>query len=619
MAKSDDRPTLSEMRDWRDQLNGEWSGSSYPESGSLDEQQDQEERLYFQRFDVESPQGKMTVRTGSAPADCDAAIDTLVPLDILVRVRPARAQDKYRKQADKLVRLGRALLFSWRRKHDVLRDLVSDMVIRRVGVGRVLVDDRMWPPAPAGLPEEERDDWEVANRRRCPVVFERRNPRYVRWRDNNGDLLAVVEHYQATAMETRLAYGQYDAAAKVLRGREPNDKVLVSDVWVGAYRCVMIEDEPIFPGSGKYKGVLPHGYLEIPYVMSGFRELPFEEPDRRYRGLLSNAAGLYPIESQVLTMHIWMLAWNAWRSYKTWTADGRDIEIVPGSTIPLDPRKGEYLDLLEGQPVPPELLQTAGVMDSYIQRNSTAQGPRSTEGTRSGQQVWAIQAMRQAKIESARQALVMLINRSLELGAMHVETVLKEPLTLPVPGRDREGEDYGEVRVTPKDINGYWSGYDVSFTKRLDPAVLEQAKALSALSQNNWMPMRVSWEMSGLTDVPQEWADELVIQTVDRHPAVLEATVLERIKNWYGGDSAEYKALAAKILQPGPPGRGMPAAMPGAPGVPSGGSMQPPAMKDLGGVGADMAGGMQPKSSARPTGRNLGPRRPPGVSGPSGF
>jgi hypothetical protein len=71
---------------------------------------DDEEDLYFQNFDVESPGGRLAVKTGSAPADADAAIDSLVPPDISVRVRPARARQKYRNQADKLTRFGKAML-----------------------------------------------------------------------------------------------------------------------------------------------------------------------------------------------------------------------------------------------------------------------------------------------------------------------------------------------------------------------------------------------------------------------------------------------------------------------------------------------------------------------------
>src|SRR5262245_64587290 len=115
--------------------------------------------------------------------------------------------------------------------------------------------------------------------------------------------------------------------------------------------------------------------------------------------------------------------------------------------------------MLEGQPVPEELLSTASVVDQYIQRNGVAQGPRSAEGTRSAQQLWAIQSMRTLKIESAKDSLVRAVSRALELAAMQLDVCLQDRLTLPVPGKDRNGEDLREMTIRPEDIDGYGDGW----------------------------------------------------------------------------------------------------------------------------------------------------------------
>jgi hypothetical protein len=566
----DDMPTFEEVRYWRDHLVSEW--------GNLDEAMEDEEDLYFQTFDVESPGGRLAVKTGSAPADADAAIDSLVPPDISVRVRPARARQKYRNQADKLTRFGKALLHAWRKQKDVLRQIPTDMVIRRVGVARIMVDRSLWPHKPEGLEargpapvQEEGEDeeefaerleawaeadpeeiWEVRHRRKNPIVFQRRDPRVVRWRESDdGELLVVVEHYQTSKTEAMHAFGRYAETAYILRGKLPDELVWVDDVWIGRYRCLILDEQPLFEvgGSGPFKGVAEHGYPEMPYVIVPFRELTFEDMERRYRGMLTNASGLYPIESNVLTMQVWMLAINAWRTYLGWTKDGRQLEIRPGQYIPIDQRIGEYLTMLEGKPVPDELLQTTSVVDQYIQRNGVAQGPRSAEGTRSAQQLWAIQSMRTLKIESGKDALVRAITRALELAAMELEVCLQDRLTLPVPGKDRNGEDLGEVTIRPEDVDGYWDGWEVSLGRRLDPAILEQWKALQALQANKWLPHRQSIELSGATDNPQEWLDELVREAVDSLPFVIEQVGLERIKNWFGEDSERFIALSQKLLE----------------------------------------------------------------------
>jgi hypothetical protein len=623
-----DKPTYEEVRYWRDHLVSEW--------GELDEAMENEEDLYFQTFDVESPGGRLAVKTGSAPADADAAIDSLVPPDISVRVRPARGRQKYRNQADKLTRFGKGLLYAWRKQKDVLRQIPTDMVIRRVGVFRIMVDRTLWPNKPEGLelhgprPEPIDDEtegeyaqrleeweaadpeeiWEVKHRRKVPIVFQRRDPRVVRWREaEDGELLVVVEHYQTSKTEAMHAFERYAETTHALRGILPDELVWVDDVWIGRYRCLILNDSPLFDvgGTGPYMGVAEHGYPEMPYVIAPFRELTFEDMERRYRGMLTNAQGLYPIESNVLTMQVWMLAINAWRTYLGWTKDGRQLEIRPGQYIPIDERIGEYLKMLEGQPVPDELLQTTSVIDQYIQRNGVAQGPRSTEGTRSAQQLWAIQSMRTLKIESAKDSLVRAITRALELAAMELEVCLQDRLTLPVPGKDRNGEDLGEVTIRPEDVDGYWDGWEVSLGRRLDPAILEQWKALQALQANKWIPHRTSIELSGATDNPQEWLDELVREAVDSLPFVIEQVGLERVKNWFGEDSERFVALSQKLLEQGGPQQPNPMRPGGGTQTHPSGAKPPPS------AGEAMSKGTQPTGRPRSSGRPGG--QPPGQRG----
>src|ERR1700737_3313446 len=92
-----EKPIEFEFRAWADQLHSEFS--------DLHQEQQGEEDIYFQRFEVyvptaTGPSPSKPVKTGSAPADADAAMDSLVPSKILINVRPARGKQKYRDQAD---------------------------------------------------------------------------------------------------------------------------------------------------------------------------------------------------------------------------------------------------------------------------------------------------------------------------------------------------------------------------------------------------------------------------------------------------------------------------------------------------------------------------------------
>jgi hypothetical protein len=551
--KLEEAPTLEEMKAFRDELHSEWTQGEGNEDG-LDGQQDEEERLYFQDFPVYAPENKWVVKTGSAPADCDSAVDTLVPLEISVKVRPARNTEKCKKQAERQVRFAKGIINSWREGEDKLRAVATDMVMRRVGVARILYDKSLWPDPPKGLSGEDLDYWEAVHRSKIPIVMEVRNPRYTRWRESGdrGELLGVVETYKTTVLEARRRFESFPAARTILRTLKPNDTVIVDDIWYLKWRSVLIDDKPIFPfGTGKRKGVVPHLYPEIPYALAPFRKLTFENPGRRYRGPLSNSRNLYVNECQALTMQVWMMALNAWRTMVGWTKDGRPISVVPGTYVQIDQRIGEYLEQLKGEPVPDVIAQTASIFDGFIQRNGTSQGPRSVQGTRSAEQVWAIQSQRLVKLESAKQSLVTFIDRCLRLSAMIAQHMHKDKLTLPVPGKDQEGNDYGEVTIDPqRDIDGYWDAFEVTTGKRIDPAVLSQMQALSQLAMGGWMPYVDSVEMSGATDTPQEWEDKLLLQKVNNLPMMAEVAALKLAERWFeeGRDSQEYQMLLQRVM-----------------------------------------------------------------------
>lgn len=527
--------TLEDFRYWRDSLSSEWLSSVDGDEDSLDDQQAAEERLYFQHFTILSPEGKLAVKTGSAPSDADAAIDSLTPTDIQVRVRPARNRENHKKRAELVAKFGRGVVAEWRKQKDLARLVAGNMAIRRVGVMRVLFDARRWPPMPKKrMSKEAKEEFEWKKRKKFPVILESRNPRYTRWRQlDDGSIVAVVETYKTTVGEARIAYSAYDKIWSILAGRSPNDALIVADVWIGTERAIFIDDQTVLDGDG----IETHGYRRPPYIIIPFRELPFDEPSRRYRGMLSNAAGLYEIESQVLTMHVWQLAWNSWRTWKGHLRQGRNLSIIPGEFVDIDPLIGEYIEMLEGEPVPPELLQTANIISLYIQRNGIAQGPSTQEGARSAQQVWAVQSIRQQKVEPGKQDLQRGFEQALTMAAeIVIDRLPGQKITLPVPGKDEAGDPIGEIVITSADLDGYEESFTVTFGRRLDPALLEQAKAMMTLWSNKWMPYQTSVELGGLTDSPDEWKDMLLLEAVDNLDFMKEIAGHEQLSQYYGAD-----------------------------------------------------------------------------------
>lgn len=621
--------TLQQCKDWAAQLDGLWGSGTE----SFDRALTRDEELYFQQFGVQVPEGAPGVKTGSAPADADAAVDSLVPYDVQINVRPARAKKRYATQADLLTRVGHGLLHDWRTPVDILGLIAFDMVVRHVGVARVLFDQALFEPTPDDSllafdvdedePDEDgdtardraREDWQVRYRYYNPIICERRNPRYTKWRrTERGLLLCVTETYQITVAEAEATYvadGMRERIRFITAGRQKYESVNVQDIWVGPDRCILVNDQPIF-GAGD-DGVQPHGYPEIPYVIMPFRETAFESPSDRYRGIFSNSGGLYQAESQVMSMHMSQLAWNSWLTFYGFLGEGKpDVVIKPGEFLEVDQRKGHYIKRLEGPVVPPELAQTVGLLESMLQRNSVAGGSSASQGTRSAEQVWALQSQRQLKLEPGKGSLRQGVADMLRLSMMIIERFLTEPLTLPLPGKDRDGNPRGEVTVKPTDIQGYYNGFEVQFGRRLDPAMIEQAKALQVFATNNWMPLHESWRLSGLTDNPQEWEDLLLMQNIDRLPWVIELAALTMTKAYYGADSPEYMRLIERIEQGDAGGGGD--QQQGAPGVPSPGGLEPPSGRPKASEMSGGGGNVQMGHEA-PGGRLVGARTPPGVNG----
>lgn len=544
------RPSFQELLQWRDELNSNWeSGTS--NTDSLDDQQEADEALYFQNYSVTAIDGDpYAAQTGSAPEDVDATVDSLVPSRILIKVVPPGGDKKAKDKADRLRRGGQAVLEAWRRPKDIIREIVVDMVHRRYAVARVMFDERLWRDDPSKLTKKQKQEdvaeWKKKHFDELPIVLDRRPARFTRWREHRGKMVLVVEDYWTTVLEAKQQFWQFPQAQRILLQKDPFDNVRVSDVWYEDWRALFLDDRPIFESDD---GVLEHGYDEIPYVTAAFRELAtYDEPGKRFRGPTSNVAGLYPAESRVLSMQLTMLAFNAWRTHVGHTVDGREIRIIPGHYIDIDKNRGEYLELLRGDPVPDELLRTESVIDQLIQRNSSSASGRGSDNARSAQQLYAAQALRGLKTEPARDALALLIEKALKLVMMEIETIVGEPITLPYPVKSKDS-DFGLVTIGPNNIGGYWGGFRVSFGKRLDPASLEQAKVLQNWSKDKW----ISWETSHeLAEVLEDIAHEeetMVLEAVDRLPFMIETAAADQVENYYGETSWQYSTIRTQIEQ----------------------------------------------------------------------
>jgi hypothetical protein len=242
--------------------------------------------------------------------------------------------------------------------------------------------------------------------------------------------------------------------------------------------------------------------------------------------------------------------------------------MIPGTVVPIAKHRGEYLEAPNGPSTPPEVLQTAGMFSQLIQRNSVS----GTGGeTRSAEQVWALQGVRQAKLTAAGGSLAALWWEAMVLATWIVDEMFGEPLILPIPGKNREGIFLGEVRITPEIIDGYYEGFEVAFGRRLDPALLEQWKTLSMLAGNSFLPLDQAWLMGGVTDTPREFERGSCARRWSGSHGWSRSARRTGRREYFEPDSWQVRAIDNKLEE----SQGTGNQQKGSPGVPQGGQMEP--------------------------------------------
>jgi hypothetical protein len=137
---------------------------------------------------------------------------------------------------------------------------------------------------------------------------------------------------------------------------------------------------------------------------------------------------------------------------------------------------------------------------------------------------------------------------------------------------------------------------------------------------NQQMPRRVAWAMSGLTDNPQEWEDELIQQAGEMDPFILQLKLLEDLQEFYGEDTWQYQTAKRRVQESQAPPN--PNGVSGQNGGAGGGTAVTGMSGDGTGPGQMQGPGALPRVTPQQTGAAMRPppagrRRPPGsaVSG----
>lgn len=570
--------------------------------------------LYFQQFNLEVPEGHTVVRLGTAPGDVDQALETAAPGETIgVEVRPVKDTQDWHERADRREKWIRALIDRWRKPDDFIRQLLWGILVQRKRWLQV-----SYQPAPDEDPptpyrnedwpsfDERTQEWKSRRDSWVPLNIEIKPLGCVFGREtSNSQLLYCFEQYERTIADLTYWYppDKFPAVARIIKNRSFNEYVTFTAYWSKDWRAAYVDLQPILPSaSGTSKdsrGVVRNEYGFIPFIPVFFRKLPVAEPERQYRGFLSNAVDDYISESLLASQYMTIIARAAWPVVLTRFLDQRKFNQRPGWQFPLRP--GEAVEAFNGQAPVPEVGQAWDRIRAAIRQNALgASAGNMPPGVRSAEALSMMQGPDRNKIAPALRSLQLALEQSVTMALKIVEKLHQQPVSLPMadPGtvRNSPGRALQVVTLKPEDVRGYYD-CQISFGPAFGQDVLNRAQALNALVKDHFISRERAWRnVPELVDSEEDAFQELIEEAADNHPLMVQAHVMKRLQMF---DPQTFAWMMQVGAFNGPAGGGGPGGPEGGPeggGPPPGRAGAPgpsPAGALPGGAGPGAPGGNQ--------------------------
>ena len=528
------KPTNVQILTWLHQMRAGWD--------NLYRRTDSETDLYFQTFRLTAPEGYRTVRLGTAPADIDQAVETLMPSAVIgVHVPPAKDTQEWQELADRRGKWLRALLQRWREHQDIVHQLLWAELVQNVRFAFVGYDPL--PPHLEDPPSEIRGEsaesyrvrleaWANERENHLPVTFELKPEGTVYCQEQNGRIVRLWEAYSREVADLHYWYppSKFPSVKLATQGYDPMQRVSFIAYWDENWRAAYVDYNPIFSsrgGNDETRGVVPNPYGCLPFVRFYFKKLPVNSVDRSYRGFLSNAREMYETESQIASQGLAILSRAAWPVVLTRFIDNRKFVQTPGSSFPLRP--GESVDVFAGAAPLPEVGQMWDRIRATIRQNALgASAGQMPAGIRSASALSMVSGVDRNKVMPALRECERGLAEALTIAEKIVENLHGEPVTLPY-GKTGTGNSLAQVSVGPSDIRRYYAK-EIDFGPDYGPDVVQRAAALDTLTQHKFMPRSKAWELlpewcESVTD----WNNLLIQEASDGHPLMTQAHVMQRL------------------------------------------------------------------------------------------
>ncbi len=492
--------------------------------------------LRFMELAVKAPSGMEIeeVRSPSCYQIVERIVGTLTADDIRITVPPASERDKAIEESSRLERATAAILqqIASQQAEEPISRFVECLVADGHGCLRVLHAPQLWHGIPRMDKGEDEADYnsrvEVWKRGKpIPIAVTWLDPLTVFPRWDELGLSCVLEKDERSISEILPQAGRWRVGKEKPDLTELNrlqtdgseTKVRFAQLWTRSTLTYAVNDIVVMHRK--------HTYSRPPYIYRTGISPSSRDPSKVGLSVLEPLKYMGPYQDQLLTQIgslISMYAWPTWKliasEKSTMGSEGpeRNIEIVPGKAIPLNP--GEDLLPLIPAGLGPEIQQ----MMQYVSNVHSNAGlsdvlygnPTGDSGYAISQLIAAARMKLKPIIANAESGIVQLIQTIWDI----IEYQIKQRIYV---WNDRPVGNKSWLYIAPEDLNGYRQ-----VRVKLNPLLPTDTYAKSSQAINEVgagiIDLRTARENIGY-EQPDEIEQRILVDLAKKDPRVMQVLV----------------------------------------------------------------------------------------------
>ena len=563
MAK---KPTIGEIKALRTTL--------VDDHASLRSEQKIDDDFYEGVDDVGIKEPYHTVRTGLGRAMVDVPADHIVTSHPVAVVEPRKLGEKYEKQADTLQKFYQGWLdYIAQESPNPLTEANKKLWVRGESFFKVVYDPGPWGEEHEKREGESRADfdarreqWELDCLDHFPLILQSPDPMtlYTPVAHDRGRPKYAFQVYMKTVEELEESLESHRWRWANTKHLKSSSSVEWAECWFADWRCFLADGQPVLPGEVQ-RNIL--SFVPFVHMYSGLGlTSPLGERERLARSVLYPARSLLTTEQRGFSQLDSIISQWAYPKVRVRNREmGVEVDMAevkaqlstgmaPAGII--DESKYEVI-FEPGTPPPPALFQHILNLSGMLQQMGSVAVLRGVPpaGISAGYPMALLVGQARLKYGEGMRSLTAGLSRALGMGAMIVERVMRQALTLRTEVTEGRTARRIEHTIKPEDINGY---YQVKVKLESEAPEARDARIMLGLR------LRQAGEISQETALEDFYGiqgayDEMVRiaaeKLVQQNPVLQQARAVRALKTMgLEKELAELEAQGEKPALAGPEG-----------------------------------------------------------------